>query len=86
MRSEHELLSECVVVCVCVGRILAFWQQPRPMGSMHAAAHRVATWLLLLPISPGYAECVQRMSVIEFHTCHSQQYTALSVRYLCTLL
>lgn len=68
--SDHELLLECWWAAWWQNP--SSWQQPRPLWFVLAAAYRVATWLLLPPISPGYTECIHSRSVIEFHTCHRQ--------------
>lgn len=68
--SDHELLLECWRAAWWQNP--SSWRRPRPLWFVFAVAYRVATWLLLPPISLGYTECIHSRSVIEFHTCHSQ--------------
>lgn len=81
--SDHELLLECWRAAWWQNP--SSWRRPRPLWFVFAVAYRVATWLLLPPISLGYTECIHSRSVIEFHTCHTVSLTVFSARCLCTL-
>lgn len=82
--SDHELLLECWRAAWWQNP--SSWRQPRPLWFVFAVAYRVATWLLLPPISLGYTVTrVHPQQVCNWISHVTVSLTVCSARCLRTL-